>query len=190
MNHVPLCPCGDLSCRQLNVVHTQIDASYTTLQKVARSIAKDDLLADDLLQQFCTNIVSRPHNFTPNSSFIALGRVSIQRLHYNTFRNKRVLSPANSQDSVRLTRVIERGGVAEQEGDEGSYKDVELRDLMTAMCNALGNETEKRVFMMLYLGHSGREIAERLEMNVNTIHGMIRRIRGRILDQFGDCLAS
>jgi DNA-directed RNA polymerase specialized sigma24 family protein len=44
--------------------------------------------------------------------------------------------------------------------------------------------------MMLYLGHSGREIAERLEMNVNTIHGMIRRIRGRILDQFGDCLAS
>jgi len=190
MNQSTVCPCGDQNCRQLSVVHKQIDASYSTLQKIARTIVQDDTLADDLLQQFCANIVRRPHNFTPNSSFVALGRVSIQRLHYNTFRNKRVLTPANSQDGLKLTRVIERGGAEEKEGYEGSYRDVELQDLITAMCSALGNETEERVFIMLYLGHSGREIAERLKMNVNTIHGMIRRIRGRILDQFGDHLAS
>lgn len=190
MKRSPLCPCGDVSCHQLSLVHKQIERSYSALQKISRAAVQDELLADDLLQQFCTNIVARPHNFTPDSSFIALGRVSIKRLYLNSLRNKRILTPANSHDSVKVGRVIERGGLTPQVTSEDSYKDVEFKDLIKAMCDTLPNEAEQTTFMMLYLGHSGREISEKLNMNINTVHGMIRRIRLRLLDQFSELCVS
>lgn len=184
------CPCGDASCLQIKVVHKQIELAYATLQKISKSIAQDELLADDLLQQFCTNILARPHNFIPNTSFVALGRVSIKRLYLNSLRNKKILTPANSQDGTKVSRFIERGGHVDSVSSREDYRDVEFEDLINALCEALPNESEKATFMMLYTGHSGREIAEQLSMNINTVHGMIRRIRKRVLDQFGDLSAS
>ena len=177
------CPCGDTTCTQILLVHKQVEASYVTLKSISRSITQDDQLADDLLQQFCSNLIARPHNFIPNSNFIALCKVAIKRLYLNTFRNNRIMTPANSQDYEKLTKVIERGGSGREPSRE-SYRDVELSDLIYAMCNTLASDVERAVFTLLYTGYTGREIAEHLSMNVNTVHGMIRRIRKKILEEF------
>jgi RNA polymerase sigma factor (sigma-70 family) len=190
MKHSPACPCGTPKCQQLIQIHQQINEHYNTLRKIAHSTTQDELLADDLLQVFCVNIIARPHNFTPKTSFVALGRVSIKRLYLNTLRNKKILTPANSHDSVKLSRLIERGGLVERASSHDTYQDVELQDLFQAMCDTLSNSDERQVLMMLYEGHSGREIAEQLKMNVNTVHGMIRRVRHRLLDEFDEVGAS
>ena len=185
MSHKHLCPCGIATCQQLKVVHEELTKHYKELRSVAYSITMNQELADDLLQHFCMRLLTKPHNHNFSSNVGALARVAIKRLYLNTKRNRRIIMSAHTQRDSQVDRAIERGYLhVEPTDEEGFVKTLEAEDITTAMLDSLSTPQEREAFHLLCEGSSGREIAESLGMNLNTVHGLIRRLRQRLLNEF------
>lgn len=178
------CPCGVSGCQQLELVHSEITAHYSELRGVVRAHTSDEHLGDDLIQLFCMNLVARPHNYTPGSSFLSLARCAMGRYYVNTFRQKRFIYQANTKKDSHIERVILQGGARNDCFERDCSLEVEQQEIITQMLDLLSNQRERDTLVMLYHGCNGAEIAKHLGLNLNTTHGLIRRVRGKLLEAF------
>jgi RNA polymerase sigma factor (sigma-70 family) len=184
-NHT--CPCGDRSCKQRAVVEREINRHGDAVRFIALGITHDMHLAEDLSQNLLVKLLANPHCYNDEGVFLGFAKRALSNTYINWIRdNKRFASYDDMIDPERdfETRRVSIEDLMDISSNDEGIEEMICFDLIAQMRASLTGEVERLVFHHLCTGLGGTEIAQELNMNTNTVHGVIRRVRQSLFREF------
>jgi RNA polymerase sigma-70 factor (ECF subfamily) len=141
-----------------------------TLIKIAYSYAPYH--ADDLVQMTAIHMLDKTHSYK-EGNFVGFLRVMMLRLFLNHKRS-------NTRALNAREHLVERGSNLTM-FEIGGLNPVERR-ILVKECYAYLDDHERQIWLLLKEGYIHREIADLLDVNINTIHGRVARIKAKLRD--------
>ena len=162
--------CTQSNCSHCQTVRTLLNKAMEdgTLKKLAYSYAPYH--ADDLVQMTAIHMLDKAHSYK-DGNFVGFLRVMMLRLFLNHKRSH--VRALNARETIvergANTSMIEIGGLNSME-----------RRILIKECYAHLDDHERQIWLLLKEGYIHREIADLLDVNINTIHGRVARIKGKL----------
>ncbi len=146
-------------------------AEIPRLRRYAYVLLRDQVSADDLVQDSLERALSRQNLFQPGTNLRAWLFTIMHNLHVNAVIRARRAPPAGTTDDVAESH---RSAVAPSQGDHLMLRDLE---------RALGTLSEEQRCVVLLVGVEGltyTETADVLEVPVGTVMSRLARGRNRL----------
>ena len=145
-----------------------------TLLKMARKLTNDHSQVADLVQLTACKLIDKAHYYQENN-FHGYAKVLMYRIFLNLIRSQKI----DHKKRLHLSSV------SNLNHKQSSYtSDDQDRKLFIQQIYQSLNESDRDLFMLLYKGFKHKEIAEILDMNLNTCHGRIRSLKIKINAEF------
>ena len=158
-----------IDCLHCKKVRTLLEEAIVdgTLTKFAYKYTQHNV--DDLVQMTATHMLEKAHSYI-DGNFIGFLRVMMFRLFLNQQRShKRALNAQEYLMDNNSNLSIEIGGLNSME-----------RRILVKECYEHLDNHERQIWLLLKEGYIHREIAHMLDININTVHGRISRIKSKL----------
>lgn len=153
-------------CENVRTLLAQVIADGT-LDKIAYHYAPHK--ADDLVQATALHMLEKAHSYK-EGNFVGFLRTMMFRIFLNQQRSHgRALAAREVLTEKNRVNLLEIEGLNQME-----------RRILIKECYAHLNPNERQIFLLLKDGYVHREIAEMLDINLNTVHGQVSRIKNKL----------
>ena len=155
-----------LHCKNVRELLTQV-ISDGTLDKIAYHYSPHN--ADDLVQATAIHMLEKAHSYK-EGNFVGFLRTMMFRLFLNQKRSQgRALAAREILAEKTRTNLSELQGLNQME-----------RRILIKECYTHLNPNERKILLLLKDGYVHREIADMLDINLNTVHGQVSRIKTKL----------